>query len=144
MIEARSINREKSTHVKSLALTFRESEKERLYHHDIDLGFTTAMSCSLFLLVFTTGLQISVLPHTLILLLISLTAFIWICSILMLQLAVRLKWIYWDLSQSFTLRIAITIFTIILLYSVGQVNAVSYVFCFLFIIFPLSPHLIKN
>jgi adenylate cyclase 1 len=43
----------------------------------------------------------------------------------MLLLAVRLKWIYWDLSQSFPLRVAIIVFTIVLLYSVGQVNVVS-------------------
>lgn len=54
-----------------------------------------------------------------------LTAFVWISAILMLLLAVRLKWIFWDLSQSFSLRLAITIFTIVLLYSVGQVNVVS-------------------
>lgn len=69
--------------------------------------------------------QISALPRTLILYLLFLTAFIWISSILMLLLAVRLKWIFWDLSQSFSLRIAITVFTIVLLYSVGQVNVVS-------------------
>lgn len=71
------------------------------------------------------SLQISALPRTLILLLLFLTAFIWISSILMLLLAVRLKWIFWDLSQSFSLRLAITVFTIVLLYSVGQVNVVS-------------------
>lgn len=70
-------------------------------------------------------LQLTALPRTLILLLLFLTAFIWISAILMLLLAVRLKWIYWDLAQSFALRLAITVFTIILLYSVGQVNVVS-------------------
>lgn len=69
--------------------------------------------------------QLTALPRTLILLLLFLTAFIWISAILMLLLAVRLKWIYWDLAQSFALRLAITVFTIILLYSVGQVNVVS-------------------
>lgn len=54
--------------------------------------------------------------------LLFLTGFIWISSILMLIMAARLKWILWDLGQSFSLRLAITIFTIILLYSVGQVN----------------------
>lgn len=54
-----------------------------------------------------------------------MTAFVWIASILMLMLAARLKWILWDLSHSFTLRLAIIVFTIVLLYSVGQVNVVS-------------------
>ncbi|KFB41886.1 AGAP000727-PA-like protein [Anopheles sinensis] len=121
-IEARSVDREKSVHVKRISLQFREKEKERQYHQDFDLGFTTAMGCSLLLLILSAGLQISVLPRTLILLLLFLTAFVWISAILMLLLAVRLKWIFWDLSQSFSLRLAITIFTIVLLYSVGQVN----------------------
>ncbi|XP_055591200.1 Ca(2+)/calmodulin-responsive adenylate cyclase isoform X2 [Uranotaenia lowii] len=121
-IEARSVDREKSVHVKRITLQFREKEKERQYHQDFDLGFTTAMGCSLLLLILSAGLQISALPRTLILLLLFLTAFVWISAILMLLLAVRLKWIFWDLSQSFSLRLAITIFTIVLLYSVGQVN----------------------
>uniref|UniRef100_T1I0P3 DUF1053 domain-containing protein n=1 Tax=Rhodnius prolixus TaxID=13249 RepID=T1I0P3_RHOPR len=42
--------------------------------------------------------------------------------VLMLLLAVRLRWIMWDISQSFILRLAITVFTIILIYTVAQVN----------------------
>lgn len=42
----------------------------------------------------------------------------------MLLLAVRLRWILWDISQSFVLRIAIITFTIILIYAVAQVNVV--------------------
>jgi adenylate cyclase 1 len=44
----------------------------------------------------------------------------------MLIMAARLKWIYWDVAQSFSLRLAITVFTIILVYSVGQMNVVSF------------------
>lgn len=83
------------------------------------------MGCSLLLLLLAAALQVSALPRTLILLLLFLTAFVWVCAILMLLLAVRLKWIVWDLSQSFSLRMAITIFTIVLIYSMGQVNVVS-------------------
>jgi len=43
----------------------------------------------------------------------------------MLLLAVRLRWILWDISQSFVLRLAITVFTIVLIYTVAQVNVVS-------------------
>ncbi|XP_055390218.1 Ca(2+)/calmodulin-responsive adenylate cyclase isoform X2 [Condylostylus longicornis] len=121
-INARSVDREKSAHVDRITLRFRESDKEREYRKDFDLGFTTAMVCSLILLILGAALQVSALPRTLILLLLFLTAFIWVSSILMLLLAVRLKWIAWDLSESFSLRLAITVFTIVLLYSVGQVN----------------------
>ena len=70
-------------------------------------------------------IKVSALPRTLILLLLFLTAFVWISAILMLIMAARLKWIYWDVAQSFSLRLAITVFTIILVYSVGQMNVVS-------------------
>ncbi|XP_068141080.1 Ca(2+)/calmodulin-responsive adenylate cyclase isoform X1 [Drosophila tropicalis] len=121
-INARSVDCDKSEHVDRLTLRFRQSEMEREYHKDFDLGFTTAMGCSLLLLILGAALQVTALPRTLILLLLFLTAFIWVSAILMLLLAVRLKWIIWDISESFTLRMAITIFTIILIYSVGQVN----------------------
>lgn len=112
-------------HVSRFTLRFRESDKEREYQQDLDLGFSSAMCCSLLLLCLSAGLQVSALPRTQILLLLFLTAFVWISSILVLLLAVRLRWILWDLSRSFALRLAITVFTIVLLYSVGQVNVVS-------------------
>ena len=114
----------------------------------------------------TMMLQALVLPRTTILLLLFLTAFIWIAVsnhlqsnnlsyahakkplflifitiyletvttstilqvILMLLLAVRLRCIIWDLSRSFLLRLAITIFSIILIYTMAQVNVVSAVY----------------
>jgi adenylate cyclase 1 len=49
-------------------------------------------------------------------------------------MAARLKWIYWDVAQSFSLRLAITVFTIILIYTVGQMNVVSSIdFLFYFV-----------
>lgn len=124
-IEARSVDHEKSAHVNRLTLHFRDRDVERNYHKDIDLGFSIELLCSLLLLILSTALQVSIFPRTYILLLLFLTAFIWIASILMLMLAARLKWILWDLSHSFILRIAIIVFTIILLYSLAQVNVVS-------------------
>nr|CAD7401062.1 unnamed protein product [Timema cristinae] len=92
------------------------------YHDDLDLGFGSSLACSLVLLVLMGALQVVVLPRTLILLLLFLTAFVWISVVLMLLLAVRLRWIIWDISQSFVLRLAITVFTIVLVYTVTQVN----------------------
>lgn len=107
-------------------LRFRDRDVERNYQKDIDAGFSGELVCSLLLLMLSTALQVAVFPRTFILLLLFLTAFIWISSILMLMLAARLKWILWDLSHSFTMRLAIIVFTIILLYSVGQVNVVGF------------------
>ncbi|KAK6618435.1 hypothetical protein RUM43_013628 [Polyplax serrata] len=121
-IEARSVDREKSTHVSLLTLSFKDKEKENQYHNDSDLSFSNSLTGALILLLLTGGLQAVILPRTIILLLLFLTAFVWVAVVLMLLLAVRLKWIIWDISESFILRLAITIFTIILLYAVSQVN----------------------
>jgi adenylate cyclase 1 len=59
------------------------------YQEDIDLGFPGALVCTLLLLLFLGGIQALVLPRTTILLLLFLTAFIWVSVILMLLLAVR-------------------------------------------------------
>lgn len=95
------------------------------YHDDLDVGFSSSLACALVLLLLIGGLQAVILPRTIILLLLFVTAFIWISVVLMLLLAVRLRWILWDISQSFVLRLAITVFTIVLVYTVAQVNVVS-------------------
>ncbi|PSN35319.1 hypothetical protein C0J52_24529, partial [Blattella germanica] len=121
-IEARSVDREKSTHVNLATLCFKDREKENQYHDDTDVGFSSSLACSLVLLLLIGGLQAVILPRTIILLLLFLTAFIWVSVVLILLLAVRLRWILWDISQSFVLRLAITVFTIVLIYTVAQVN----------------------
>lgn len=121
-IEARSVDREKSQHVHVISLTFRDHTKESQYQTETDSGYSTSLACSLILLLLIGGLQAAILPRTIILLLLFLTAFVWISVVLMLLLAVRLGWIIWDISQSFILRFAITVFTIVLIYTVGQVN----------------------
>ncbi|KAK7870562.1 hypothetical protein R5R35_009074 [Gryllus longicercus] len=121
-IDARSVDREKATHVNLATLCFKDREKESQYHEDLDLGFGSSLACSLALLVLLGGVQAVILPQTIILLLLFLTAFVWVAVVLMLLLAVKLRWILWDISQSFSLRLAITIFTIVLIYTVAQVN----------------------
>ncbi|KAF5272245.1 hypothetical protein FQA39_LY01327 [Lamprigera yunnana] len=121
-IEARSIDREKSNHVNLLSLCFKDRQKENHYHDELDVGFSSSLVCALVVLVLLGGLQAVILPRTIILLLLFLTAFVWISVVLMLLLAVRLRWILWDISHSFVLRLAITVFTIVLVYTVAQVN----------------------
>ncbi|CAB3387307.1 Hypothetical predicted protein [Cloeon dipterum] len=92
------------------------------YHEDTDVGFGSSLTCCLLLLTLLGAVQSIVLPRTTILLVLFLTAFAWVAVVLMLLLAVRLRIILWDISQSFVLRLAITAFSIILVYAVGQVN----------------------
>lgn len=129
-IEARSVDHDKAIHVNWFTLRFRDNDVERSYKKDIDLGFAAELVCSLLLLMLSTALQVAVFPRTFILYILFLTAFIWISSILMLMLAARLKWILWDISYSFTLRLAVIVFTIILVYSVGQANMVKQLYTF--------------
>merc|ERR1712223_1099162 len=109
-------------HVNMFSLCFRDPEKERQYQEDMDLGFPSGLVCALCLLLLMGGVQAVVLPRTKILLLLFLTAFIWVAVILILLLAVRLRCIVWDISRSFLLRLAISIFTVILIYTMAQVN----------------------
>ena len=58
------------------------------------------------------------------LLLLFLTAFVWTAVLLMMLLAARLRWLRWDVTHAFAFRLAITVFTIVLLCAVAQVNVV--------------------
>lgn len=57
-IEARSVDRDKSAHVRRITLRFRDRDKERQYHQDLDLGFSLAMGCSILLLMLSAALQV--------------------------------------------------------------------------------------
>ena len=88
-IEARSVDQEKASHVNSLTLCFRDSDKERQYQEDPDignndhsvilrvlseiilinltispLGFPASLACSLILTLLLGGLQVR--PHFLV------------------------------------------------------------------------------
>lgn len=97
---------------------------ERLYYSDLDNGFCHGLVLLLGILVALGGVHAVILPRTFILLLLFLTAFAWISSVLMLLLATRLNLIFWDLANSPLLRIAISVFSAVLVYAVGQVNVV--------------------
>jgi len=125
-IEARSVDLEKTCHVHPVTLSFRDRHQERLFHSDSDRGFASALVLLLAVLVCLGAIQAIILPRTFILLLLFLTAFAWIAIVLMLLLATRLHLIIWDLARSPLLRIAISVFSIILVYAVGQVNVVSF------------------
>ncbi|XP_075969683.1 adenylate cyclase rutabaga isoform X2 [Anticarsia gemmatalis] len=124
-IDARSVHREKATHVHLLTLCFKDAAKEAQYRESTDGGWAGSLGAALFALGAAGALQASVLPQTLILLLLFVTAFAWSAAVLALTLAARLRLIPCDVSRPFTLRNAITTFTIVLGYAVGQVNVVT-------------------
>ncbi|XP_071520790.1 uncharacterized protein [Panulirus ornatus] len=122
-IEARSVDREKSTHVSLITLCFRDSEKERNYHEELDVGFGSSLLCSLFLLLFVASVQALVLPRTLLFLFLFLAAFVTISVMLIVLLASRLKVTTWDPARRFVLRLILTIVAITVIYIMAQVNS---------------------
>ncbi|XP_050528541.1 Ca(2+)/calmodulin-responsive adenylate cyclase-like isoform X2 [Daktulosphaira vitifoliae] len=122
-IEARSIDREKEAQANLVTLCFKDRHKETLYQLDgSNIGFASSLVTNLLIVIVIACLHAIILPRTVILLLLFLTAFVWNAVVLMVVLAVRLRWIMWDISQCFLLRLAINVFTVLLVYIVAQVN----------------------
>ncbi|CAG2166355.1 unnamed protein product [Oppiella nova] len=90
-IDARSVDREKSTHVNVITLCFKDKYKERQYHEEKDRGFGMALACAMAVLILLGALQIAILPRTLILVILFLVAFVWISVLLILVLGARLQ-----------------------------------------------------
>ncbi|XP_047528233.1 Ca(2+)/calmodulin-responsive adenylate cyclase isoform X1 [Vanessa atalanta] len=124
-IDARSVHREKATHVHLLTLCFKDVDKEAQYRASTDGGWAGSLSAALGALAAAGALQAAILPRTTILLLLFVTAFAWSAAVLALTLAARLRLIPCDVSRPFALRNAITTFTIVLGYAVGQVNVIT-------------------
>ncbi|XP_076319683.1 adenylate cyclase 1-like isoform X2 [Tachypleus tridentatus] len=124
-IEARSIDMEKAIHVSVVTLCFKDKQKERQYQEDKDYGFTTSVACALAILLCVGCIQAIILPRTLILIVLFAVAFLWISVLFVLLFAARTKYISLDISRVFLLRLAMTIFTVVLVYSVAQVNVFS-------------------
>ncbi|KAJ0180597.1 hypothetical protein K1T71_004001 [Dendrolimus kikuchii] len=124
-IDARSVHREKATHVHLLTLCFKDTDKEAQYRASTDGGWAGSLSAALGALIAAGALQFAILPRTTIVLLLFVTAFAWSAAVLALTLAARLRLIPCDVSRPFALRNAITTFTIILSYAVGQVNVIT-------------------
>ncbi|XP_063359343.1 Ca(2+)/calmodulin-responsive adenylate cyclase-like isoform X4 [Cydia amplana] len=124
-IDARSVHREKATHVHLLTLCFKDAAKEGQYRASTDGGWAGSLGAALGAVAAAGALQAAILPRTTILLLLFVTAFAWSAAVLALTLAARLRLIPCDVSRPFALRNAITTFTIVLGYAVGQVNVVT-------------------
>lgn len=95
------------------------------YRASSDGGWAGSLGAALGAVAAAAALQAAILPRTTILLLLSVTAFAWAAAVLALTLAARLRLVPCDVSRPFALRHAITAFTIVLGYAVGQVNVVS-------------------
>ncbi|XP_035218314.1 Ca(2+)/calmodulin-responsive adenylate cyclase-like [Stegodyphus dumicola] len=121
-IEARSVDQEKSTHINVLTLCFKDHLKERQYYSEKDEGFANSMVCCLTVLLLMGSLQAIILTRSLIMVILFISAFCWIFLLIMLTLGAKMKYISWDISQYFPLRMTSIVLTIIFVYIVAQVN----------------------
>lgn len=128
-IEARSVDHEKSTHVNLITLCFRDKFKERLYHEERDHGFGASLACTMAILILLAIVQVAVLPRTLILVVLFVASFVWIATIIILVLGARLECIKFQASGHFLARLAMMIFTVVIVYAVAQVNVVRIAIC---------------
>uniref|UniRef100_T1K4L1 adenylate cyclase n=1 Tax=Tetranychus urticae TaxID=32264 RepID=T1K4L1_TETUR len=124
-IEARSVDREKSTNVNWFTLCFKDRIKERQYHENKDHGFGMSLSCALAILIMLTAVQIVILPRTLMLVVLFVAAFMWLATLLIMMLAARLQFMRKDITKYFLMRLGIMIFTVVIIYAVAQVNVFS-------------------
>ncbi|XP_074658999.1 adenylate cyclase type 1-like [Tubulanus polymorphus] len=121
-ISARSIQREKTTQVNYVTLRFRHSKQERQYNKIGDESFGGSMACVLLVLLSLGLTQVLVLPRTVLLLILIMISFTWICVILILVLAAKLRCLEFDMRKGLSIRMSVIVITILLVYTVGQVN----------------------
>jgi len=62
-IEARSVDREKSSNVNIFTLCFKDKQKERQYHEEKDNGFAMSLACAMVILLMLVAVQILILPR---------------------------------------------------------------------------------
>ena len=77
-------------HVNLFTLCFRDKFKERAYHEERDVGFAASLASAMAILIMLAGVQLAVLPRTIILVILFLAAFIWIAALLILVLGAKL------------------------------------------------------
>lgn len=76
-------------------------------------------------LILLSAVQLAILPRTVILVVLFVAAFVWIASLLMLVMAAKLNCLKVDVTKHFLMRLVMMVFTIVIIYSVAQVNVFS-------------------
>uniref|UniRef100_A0A8C4MDN1 adenylate cyclase n=1 Tax=Equus asinus asinus TaxID=83772 RepID=A0A8C4MDN1_EQUAS len=87
-IDARSIDRLRSEHVRKFLLTFREPDLEKKYSKQVDDRFGVYVACASLVFLFICFVQVTIVPHSMFMLSFYLTCF------LLLTLAVFVSVIY--------------------------------------------------
>ncbi|XP_067890937.1 adenylate cyclase type 5 isoform X1 [Heterodontus francisci] len=81
-IDARSIDRLRSEHVRKFLLTFRKTELEKKYSKEVDDRFGAYVACSCLVFLFICCIQITIVPHSVLMLAFYLSCLLVLASVL--------------------------------------------------------------
>ncbi|CAI5762663.1 adenylate cyclase type 5 [Podarcis lilfordi] len=81
-IDARSIDRLRSEHVRKFLLTFRELDLEKKYSKQVDDRFGAYVACASIVFLFICFVQITIVPHSVFMLAFYLTCFVILTTVI--------------------------------------------------------------
>ncbi|XP_078083988.1 adenylate cyclase type 5 [Mustelus asterias] len=84
-IDARSIDRLRSEHVRKFLLTFRKPELEKKYSKEVDDRFGAYVACSCLVFLFICCIQITIVPHSTLMLGFYLSCLLVLASVLFIS-----------------------------------------------------------
>ncbi|XP_063285253.1 adenylate cyclase type 5 [Pelobates fuscus] len=132
-IDARSIDRLRSEHVRKFLLTFHEPDLEKKYSKQVDNRFGAYVACSFIVFLFICFVQITIIPHSNFMLGFFLACFLVLISVLCVSLIYSCITLFPSPLQTLSRKIvqsrinstAVGVFTIILVFLSSFINMLT-------------------
>uniref|UniRef100_A0A6J0UC57 adenylate cyclase n=1 Tax=Pogona vitticeps TaxID=103695 RepID=A0A6J0UC57_9SAUR len=129
-IDARSIDRLRSEHVRKFLLTFRELDLEKKYSKQVDDRFGAYVACASIVFLFICFVQITIVPHSVFMLAFYLTCFVMLTTVVFVSVIYSCVKLFPDPLQALSRKIVqsrtnntiVGVFTIILVFLSAFVN----------------------
>uniref|UniRef100_A0A670HQX9 Adenylate cyclase type 5 n=1 Tax=Podarcis muralis TaxID=64176 RepID=A0A670HQX9_PODMU len=123
-IDARSIDRLRSEHVRKFLLTFRELDLEKKYSKQVDDRFGAYVACASIVFLFICFVQITIVPHSVFMLAFYLTCFVILTTVIFVSVIYScvklfpapLQTLSRKIVQSRTNNTIVGVFTIVLVF----------------------------
>uniref|UniRef100_A0A803TYU7 Adenylate cyclase type 5 n=1 Tax=Anolis carolinensis TaxID=28377 RepID=A0A803TYU7_ANOCA len=123
-IDARSIDRLRSEHVRKFLLTFRELDLEKKYSKQVDDRFGAYVACASLVFLFICFVQITIVPHSVFMLAFYLTCFVILTTVVFVSVIYScvklfpapLQTLSRKIVQSRTNNTIVGVFTIVLVF----------------------------
>ncbi|XP_069080763.1 adenylate cyclase type 5 isoform X2 [Pleurodeles waltl] len=137
-IDARSIDRLRSEHVRKFLLTFREQDLEKKYSKQVDDRFGAYVACASLVFLFICCVQITIVPHSSFMLGFYLTCFLLLSAVVFISAIYSCVKLFPSPVQSFARKIVqskinstiVGVFTIMLVFLSAIVN-MYFTYCIL-------------